>query len=80
VPIEESVRADAIVCLEDGKELKMLKRYLKCAYRMSPEEYRAKWGLPDDYPMICADYRAQKSVYAKVVGLGTHKRVRQNAA
>src|SRR3546814_15157930 len=71
VPIEESVQPDYIVCLEDGKHFKMMKRYLRSTYQMTPDQYRAKWGLPDDYPMVAPNYRAEKSNYAKMVGLGT---------
>jgi len=74
VPIEESVHPDYIVCLEDGKHLKMLKRYLTSTCKMSLEEYKAKWGLPDDYPTIAPNYRAEKSAYASIVGLGKHAR------
>jgi len=70
VPIKRSVQPDHIVCLEDGKKLKMLKRYLRTNYNMSPEEYRAKWGLPADYPMVAPNYAAQRSEFAKKIGLG----------
>ena len=70
VPIKRSVFADHIVCLEDGKKLKMLKRHLRTAYGLSPEEYRAKWGLPADYPMVAPNYAAQRSAFAKKIGLG----------
>jgi predicted transcriptional regulator len=70
VPIKKSVTPDYIVCLEDGKKLKMLKRHLRTAYRMTPEEYRAKWGLPPDYPMVAPNYAQQRSVFAKRIGLG----------
>lgn len=70
VPIKRSVMPDYIVCLEDGKKLKMLKRYLRSRYGLSPEEYRAKWGLPADYPMVAPDYAAQRSEFAKQIGLG----------
>ncbi|MBU0859658.1 MAG: MucR family transcriptional regulator, partial [Alphaproteobacteria bacterium] len=71
VPIKKSVTPDYIVCLEDGKKLKMLKRHLKTAYNMSPEEYRERWGLPADYPMVAPSYAKQRSVLAKEIGLGT---------
>jgi predicted transcriptional regulator len=70
VPIKRSVSPDYIVCLEDGKKLKMLKRYLRSNYNMTPEEYRAKWGLPADYPMVAPNYAAQRSEFAKRIGLG----------
>jgi predicted transcriptional regulator len=70
VPIKKSVTADYIICLEDGKKLKMLKRYLRSQYGMTPEEYRARWGLPADYPMVAPNYAAQRSRLAKQIGLG----------
>ena len=70
VPIKRSIAPDYIVCLEDGKKLKMLKRYLRSNYSMTPEEYRAKWGLPADYPMVAPNYAAQRSEFAKKIGLG----------
>lgn len=70
VPVRKSVTRDHIVCLEDGKKLKMLKRHLRTAYGMSPEEYRAKWGLPADYPMAAPNYAEQRSAFAKQIGLG----------
>ena len=70
VPIKKSVTPDYIVCLEDGKKLKMLKRYLRTTYDMTPEEYRAKWGLPADYPMVAPNYAARRSEFAKQIGLG----------
>jgi predicted transcriptional regulator len=70
VPVKRSVTPDYIVCLEDGKKLKMLKRYLRSNYNMTPEEYRAKWGLPADYPMVAPNYAAQRSEFAKRIGLG----------
>ena len=70
VPIKKSVNADYIVCLEDGKKLKMLKRYLRARYNMSPDEYRSKWGLPADYPMTAPNYAAKRSEFAKKFGLG----------
>lgn len=81
VPIEESVQPDYIICLEDGKKFKMMKRYLKATYGMTPEDYRKKWGLPDDYPMAAPAYSASKSAYAKMAGLGTSRmRARRKAA
>ncbi len=70
VPIRRSVTPDYIVCLEDGKKLKMLKRHLRTTYGMSPEEYRAKWNLPPDYPMVAPSYAKQRSEFAKQIGLG----------
>ena len=70
VPIKKSVMPDYIVCLEDGKQLKMLKRHLKTAYDMSPEEYRERWGLPSDYPMVAPEYAKKRSALAKDIGLG----------
>ncbi len=74
VPIKKSVTPDHIVCLEDGKKLKMLKRHLKTAYNMSPAEYRERWGLPADYPMVAPNYAKQRSRLAKQIGLGTRGR------
>ena len=70
VPIKKSVMPDYIICLEDGKKLKMLKRHLKTAYDMSPEEYRERWGLPADYPMVAPEYAKKRSALAKDIGLG----------
>ncbi len=70
VPIRKSITPDYIVCLEDGKKLKMLKRHLRTVYGMTPEEYRAKWGLPLDYPMVAPNYSRQRSAFAKKIGLG----------
>ncbi|HEX3952666.1 MAG TPA: MucR family transcriptional regulator [Stellaceae bacterium] len=74
VSVKKSVQADYIVCLEDGKKLKMLKRHLKTAYNMSPEVYRERWGLPPDYPMVAPNYAKQRSRLAKEIGLGTRAR------
>ncbi len=71
VPISKSVTADYVICLEDGKKLKMLKRYLRTHYNLSPEEYRRKWGLPADYPMVAPNYAKRRSQFAKDIGLGT---------
>jgi predicted transcriptional regulator len=71
VPIKKSVTADYVICLEDGKKLKMLKRYLRTQYGMSPEDYRRKWGLPADYPMVAPNYAKRRSEFAKQIGLGT---------
>ena len=73
VAVRSSVKPDYIVCLEDGKKLKMLKRHLKTAYNMTPEEYRQRWGLPSDYPMVAPNYAAQRSKLAKEIGLGTRR-------
>jgi predicted transcriptional regulator len=70
VPISRSVQNEFIVCLEDGKKLKMLKRYLRSHYDLSPEDYRRKWGLPADYPMVAPVYAARRSDFAKKIGLG----------
>ena len=70
VSVEESVKADYLVCLEDGKRVKMLKRYLKTAYNISPEEYRARWSLPANYPMVAPNYAQVRSKLAKDIGLG----------
>jgi predicted transcriptional regulator len=70
VSIRKSVAPDYIVCLEDGKKLKMLKRHLRTMYNMSPDEYRAKWNLPSDYPMVAPNYAKQRSEFAKQIGLG----------
>jgi predicted transcriptional regulator len=74
VPIKKSVHPDYIVCLEDGKKLKMLKRHLKTAYNMTPEQYRERWGLPSDYPMVAPNYAKQRSKLAKDIGLGTRNK------
>lgn len=78
VPIKKSVQGDYIVCLEDGKKLKMLKRHLKTAFGMTPDEYRKKWNLSADYPMVAPGYAAKRSELAKNIGLG--KRGRNNNA
>ncbi len=70
VPIKKSIRPDYVICLEDGKKLKMLKRHLRTAYDMSPDEYRQKWGLASDYPMVAPKYAARRSELAKKIGLG----------
>ena len=70
VSIRASIKPDYIVCLEDGKKLKMLKRYLRTNYDMTPEEYRARWGLPADYPMVAPNYAEKRRVLAKKIGLG----------
>jgi predicted transcriptional regulator len=70
VPIRRSITPDFIICLEDGRKLKMLKRYLRTNYGLTPNEYRAKWGLPANYPMVAPNYAAQRSTFAKKIGLG----------
>lgn len=69
-PINKSVHNDYIICLEDGKKLKMLKRYLRSTYGLSPDDYRKRWGLPADYPMVAPAYAARRSEFAKKIGLG----------
>lgn len=76
VPVKQSVKPDYIVCLEDGKKLRMLKRYLKTQYSMTPEQYRAKWGLPADYPMNAPALAEQRSTAAKRIGLGRKAKAR----
>ncbi len=70
VPIKQSVKSEYIVCLDDGRKLKMLKRHLRTAYNMSPDEYRQRWGLPADYPMVAPKYAAVRSELAQKIGLG----------
>ena len=79
VPIKNSIKRDYIVCLEDGKKLKMLKRHLNTHYDMTPEDYRAKWGLPADYPMVAPAYAEQRRQLAKDIGLGRKKGGRKKA-
>ena len=74
VPVKKSVFADYIVCLEDGKHLKMLRRHLKTAYNITPDQYRERWGLPADYPMVAPRYAQHRSSLAKKIGLGTKPR------
>ena len=74
VPVKESVFPDYLVCLEDGKKLKMLKRHLKTAYNMTPDEYRTRWNLPADYPMVAPNCTERRSDVAKRIGLGTRPR------
>ena len=73
VPIRSSIKPDYIVCLEDGKRLKMLKRHLMTHYQMTPDQYRQKWGLPADYPMVAPNYAEQRRTLAKSIGLGTKR-------
>src|SRR5215831_19338928 len=75
IGVKKSVQPDYIVCLEDGKKLKMLKRHLKTAYNMTPEAYRERWGLSADYPMVAPNYARQRSRLAKEIGLGTRARL-----
>lgn len=70
VPVKKSITPDAIICLEDGRKFKSLKRHLRTAYDLTPEQYRAKWGLPRDYPMVAPAYAAARSTLAKQMGLG----------
>ncbi len=70
VPIEESIKTNSIICLEDGKEFKMLKRHLATTYDMTPDQYRQKWGLPSDYPMVAPEYSKTRKELAKKSGLG----------
>src|SRR5476651_1661476 len=79
VPISKSVFSEYIVCLEDGKKLKMLKRHLQTAYGMTPGQYRAKWGLDTSYPMVAPEYAKKRSSLAKAIGLGTRPRVAKRA-
>ena len=74
VSIRSSIKPDFIVCLEDGKKLKMLKRHLMTHYQLTPEQYRAKWNLPADYPMVAPNYAEQRRTLAKKIGLGTKRR------
>ncbi len=75
VPVKKSITPDYIVCLEDGKKFKSLKRHLRTKYSMTPDEYRAKWGLPHDYPMVAPNYAKERSNLAKRMGLGHARRV-----
>ncbi|HTH97746.1 MAG TPA: MucR family transcriptional regulator [Stellaceae bacterium] len=70
ISIKKSITPDYLICLEDGKKLKTLKRHLRSTYNMTPDEYRAKWGLAADYPMVAPNYAAQRSAFAKQIGLG----------
>ena len=77
VPVRRSIQPDYIVCLEDGKQFKMLKRHLGKIYNMTPEEYRQKWSLPRDYPMVAPNYARKRSELAKRIGLGTMRKSRK---
>jgi predicted transcriptional regulator len=76
VPVKRSISAEHLVCLEDGKKFKSLKRHLRTQYNMTPEQYREKWGLPADYPMVAPNYAAARSQLAKQMGLGQQRRKR----
>ncbi|MBR0644441.1 MucR family transcriptional regulator [Plastoroseomonas hellenica] len=76
VPIKKSITPEYLICLEDGKKLKMLKRHLKTAFNLTPEQYRERWGLTADYPMVAPNYAAHRSALAKKIGLGTKPRAR----
>ncbi len=77
IPIKKSITADYLICLEDGKKFKSLKRHLRTQYNMSPEQYREKWGLPPDYPMVAPNYAEARSQLAKKMGLGQQRRKRR---
>ncbi len=77
VPIRKSITPDYLICLEDGKKLKMLKRHLRSTYGMTPDDYRQKWGLGADYPMVAPNYAEQRSAFAKKIGLGRGSNGRQ---
>jgi predicted transcriptional regulator len=74
VPVKSSIKPDYVVCLEDGKKLKMLKRHLMTHYGMTPDEYRVKWGLPSNYPMVAPNYAEKRRELAKAIGLGKKKK------
>lgn len=78
VPVNKSITNDYLICLEDGKKLKMLRRYLRSHYNMSPDDYREKWGLPKDYPMVAPSYSEKRSSLAKDIGLGSKKLKKRN--
>ena len=75
VPLNKSVYADYVICLEDGKKMKMLKRHLMTDHKLTPEQYRARWGLPSTYPMVAANYAKTRSALAKKIGLGQKRSV-----
>ena len=77
VPVKRSINPDFLICLEDGKKFKSLKRHLRSQYEMTPEQYREKWGLPHDYPMVAPNYAAARSELAKQMGLGQQRRRRK---
>lgn len=76
VPISKSITNDYLICLEDGRKLKMLKRHLRSKYQLTPEEYRARWELPADYPMVAPNYAKRRSEFAKEIGLGRKRKAR----
>jgi predicted transcriptional regulator len=78
IPVRKSITPDYLICLEDGKKLKMLKRHLRSTYNLTPDEYRAKWGLPPDYPMVAPNYAEQRSAFAKRIGLGRSRAGRRS--
>jgi predicted transcriptional regulator len=83
VSVRKSIHPEYLVCLEDGKKLKMLKRHLRSSYNLSPDQYRQKWGLPPDYPMVAPNYAEQRSAFAKKIGLGrtsTRREAKRGAA
>jgi predicted transcriptional regulator len=80
VPLHKSITPDYLICLEDGKKLKLLERHLRSTYNMSPDEYRAKWGLAQDYPMVAPKYAEQRSAFARKIGLGQRSGHRQPRA
>ncbi len=80
VAVEDSIHPDYLICLEDGRKLKMLKRHLKTSYNMSPEQYRERWSLPTNYPMVAPNYAKRRSSIAKDIGLGTHPKGQKKAA
>ena len=80
VPIEDSIQPDYIVCLEDGKRMKMLKRHLKTSYNMTPDQYRERWNLPANYPMVAPNYAIKRQGIAKEIGLGRHRSRKKTAA
>ncbi len=80
VSIEDSIKPDFLVCLEDGSKLKMLKRHLKSAYKLIPQQYRQRWGLPDNYPMTAPSYSKKKQNIAKEIELGTHRKMNKKKA
>ncbi len=73
VPVKSSIKPDYVVCLEDGKKLKMLKRHLMTHYKMTPDDYRTKWGLPASYPMVAPNYAKKRAELARAIGLGKKK-------
>jgi predicted transcriptional regulator len=79
IPVKKSVTPDFIICLEDGKKFKSLKRHLRTQYNMTPEQYREKWGLPPDYPMVAPNYAKARSELAKEMGLGQQRRKRRTS-